>query len=94
MIPFMLIFPLIVLLFLSGMIKSTYTELAAMIALGDMGIIFILLIVSRITTKRIFCDTMGWHKAPTSQGFDGCSANGTCPACGKSVMMDSQGNWF
>ena len=37
---------------------------------------------------------MGWHLAPTEQGFDGCSANGICPRCDKKVMQDSQGNWF
>jgi hypothetical protein len=41
-----------------------------------------------------FCKGLGWHLTPTSQGFDGCSFNGTCPRCGKSVMQDSQGNWF
>lgn len=26
--------------------------------------------------------------------FDGCSFHATCSRCGKSVMQDSQGNWF
>ena len=41
-----------------------------------------------------FCRVMHWHLAPKEQGFDGCSFNGTCPRCGKSVLRDSQGNWF
>ena len=41
-----------------------------------------------------FCNNMGWHLAPKSQGFDGCSLNGKCPRCGKKVLRDSQGNWF
>lgn len=40
------------------------------------------------------CKVMGWHLAPKQQGFDGCSANGTCPRCHKEVLQDSQGNWF
>ncbi|MBD3261714.1 MAG: hypothetical protein GF334_08620 [Candidatus Altiarchaeales archaeon] len=28
--------------------------------------------------SRWFCDKLGWHKAPTAQGFDGCSMNGRC----------------
>lgn len=41
-----------------------------------------------------FCQHMGWHLAPTTQGFDGCSVTGVCPRCGKKVLQDSQGNWF
>lgn len=41
-----------------------------------------------------FCDNLGWHLTPKEQGFDGASANGTCPRCGKHVLLDSQGNWF
>ena len=43
---------------------------------------------------RWFCDKMGWHLAPKSQGFDGCSFTGTCPRCEKKVLQDGQGNWF
>lgn len=49
---------------------------------------------NRWLPKRYGCDIMGWHLAPTSQGFDGCSFNGTCPRCGKEVLQDGQGNWF
>jgi len=41
-----------------------------------------------------FCDHIGWHLTPTTQDFDGCSLTGCCPRCGKSVLQDSQGNWF
>jgi hypothetical protein len=40
------------------------------------------------------CTRMGWHLAPQSMGFDGCSLKGICPRCGKHVLQDSQGNWF
>jgi hypothetical protein len=51
------------------------------------------------------CQTMGWHLQPGSIKttysfkssnitFDGCSAQGICPRCGKRVLQDSQGNWF
>lgn len=55
---------------------------------------FIILALSNRYLPRWFCDHMGWHLAPTSQGFDGCSATGVCPRCGKSVLQDGQGNWF
>ena len=42
-----------------------------------------------------FCDNFGhWHLAPTVASFDGCSFIGTCPRCEKTVLQDSQGNWF
>jgi hypothetical protein len=56
--------------------------------------VFVAMIVSRIWYIKWFCDKMGWHKAPLEQTFDGCSAGGKCPVCGKSVLQDSQGNWF
>jgi hypothetical protein len=64
--------------------------------------LFILLCIITILTlgalnkhlPRWFCDKMGWHLAPESIGFDGCSMNGTCPRCGEHVLQDSQGNWF
>lgn len=40
------------------------------------------------------CRVMGWHLEPRDVGFDGCSATGRCPRCGKLVLQDSQGNWF
>ena len=55
---------------------------------------FALIIISNNSKSKLFCKILGWHKAPTKQGFDGCSKNGECPRCGKEVMQDSQGNWF
>ena len=49
---------------------------------------------NRWLPESIGCKMMGWHLAPEKQGFDGCSLNGRCPRCGKSVMQDGQGNWF
>ena len=41
------------------------------------------------------CNIFGWHDGSGSKkGFDGCSNTGTCSKCGKSVLQDSQGNWF
>ena len=60
------------------------------------GLLFILVLLAFLNTwlSRWFCDHMGWHLAPKSQGFDGCSSTGRCPRCGKGVLQDSQGNWF
>ncbi len=41
-----------------------------------------------------FCHNLGWHLQPFRIEKDGCSLIGECPRCGKSVMQDSQGNWF
>ena len=40
------------------------------------------------------CTSLGQHRGPRTQGFDGISFNGCCPRCGKHVLQDSQGNWF
>lgn len=64
------------------------------IALGVVfGVMLILGFCNRWLGKWA-CTKLGWHLAPLTQGFDGASANGTCPRCGKSVLQDSQGNWF
>jgi|GEM_PF-3118349 len=48
--------------------------------------------------RWFLCRVMGWHnnKHPDqpAQLFDGCSFQGRCSRCGKSVMQDSQGNWY
>lgn len=62
--------------------------------LGGMLLEILLCLCSRWLPKWYACDGMGWHKAPQSIGFDGCSNNGVCPRCNRSVMQDSQGNWF
>ena len=49
---------------------------------------------SRFKRARWICDKLGWCMAPSEQGFDGCSANGICPRCGRQVKQDSQGNWY
>lgn len=57
-------------------------------------IAFPCLAINYFSTSKWFCTFWGWHKAPTAQGFDGCSFTGKCPRCGKDVLQDSQGNWF
>ena len=62
---------------------------------GSILLLFVAMYVYDYFSKSTFmCRTLGWHKAPHTQGFDGCSKNGCCPRCGKEVMLDSQGNWF
>ena len=64
------------------------------ILLGFVVTGLLLIVVSQFSKAKFFCKVFGWHWAPYDQGFDGCSKNGKCPRCGKSVMQDSQGNWF
>lgn len=40
------------------------------------------------------CKKLGWHKQPTEINTMFGLMSGTCPICGKEVMMDSHGNWF
>ena len=41
------------------------------------------------------CTYVGWHLEPNSVNvLNAFQPIGTCPRCGKSVMLDSQGNWF
>ena len=45
--------------------------------------------------KQFYHDTMQWHLPSNEpQEFDGCSIHTKCKICGKSIMQDSQGNWF
>ena len=45
--------------------------------------------------KAFFHDLLGWHNGKGgAKSFDGASVHSTCSLCGKSVMQDSQGNWF
>lgn len=55
---------------------------------------FTLAIISKFSNQKWFCTAMGWHKAPITQKFDGCSFYGKCPRCKRTVIQDSQGNWF
>lgn len=57
-------------------------------------VLIILSIIEKYSNSKWYCNVMGWHKSPELQGFDGCSFTGVCPRCGKSVLQDSQGNWF
>ena len=59
-----------------------------------LAICFPCLLINVWSKHTWFCTFWGWHKAPETQGFDGCSSTGTCSRCGKDVMQDSQGNWF
>lgn len=96
LLPFISLLPLILSTAIIGLMTQNQTTCCYMLIsiAVNMTILLALFIASSITDNRIFCDALGWHKAPRSQGFDGCSLNGTCPACGKEVMQDSQGNWF
>lgn len=40
------------------------------------------------------CTRIGWHLKPKDVTVAGINSKGTCPRCGASVMLDSQGNWF
>lgn len=43
----------------------------------------------------LFCKILPWHNGKGAEHrSDGCSLHSTCSRCGKSVMQDSQGNWF
>lgn len=47
--------------------------------------------------RKIKCERLGWHSAPTVLRFNPASLSGfdgPCPYCGRRVLMDSQGNWF
>jgi hypothetical protein len=57
-------------------------------------ITFLVLLFNNSKLPVWACHKLGWHLAPTKQGFDGCSINGKCPRCNKPVMQDSWGGWF
>lgn len=45
--------------------------------------------------NRFYHNVMGWHLPDDGpQEFDGCNVHAHCKFCGKSIMQDSQGNWF
>ena len=55
----------------------------------------IFLAINNRFLPKWFCDHLHWHLEPEiNTGFNGCSFTGTCPRCGRDVMMDSNGNWF
>lgn len=51
------------------------------------------LLAATVFRKRWGHDIMGWHDCD-GDGFDGVSMTGVCKYCGKSCLMDGQGNWF
>jgi len=55
---------------------------------------FMVLAISNKYLPVFFCVHLGWHLAPITQGFDGCSFTGVCPRCGEHILQDGQGNWF
>ena len=45
--------------------------------------------------KLFYHNMMEWHIPSNElQEFDGCNIQAKCKICGKSIMQDSQGNWF
>lgn len=47
--------------------------------------------------KSYYHGLLGWHMPDydySHEWFDGCSLHARCKHCGKSIMQDSQGNWF
>lgn len=46
--------------------------------------------------RRLYHDILGWHQPdPSKTHFDfGAELHSECRWCGKSIMQDSQGNWF
>jgi hypothetical protein len=42
-----------------------------------------------------FCHHFGWHLPPYIRAYSSWDYwYGICPRCGKTVIQDSQGNWF
>lgn len=68
-----------------------------------MGIIFTIILIGGAVyfisrgkfLKLFYHDIMEWH-IPSNEPseFDGCNIQAKCKICGKSIMQDSQGNWF
>jgi len=75
------------------LIETIIVTLATIVLVGGIPLIILALCNSYLPSKW-FCNKMGWHLAPAMQKFDGCSFGGVCPRCNKSVLKDSQGNWF
>lgn len=69
--------------------------LAAAIILGIFLVFSPLYILFGIG-KRFYHNILEWHIPDTSIKFvyDGCSNHAVCKYCRKSIMQDSQGNWF
>lgn len=57
-------------------------------------VLLTIFLLNRFSKNKFWCNVLSWHKAPKKQNFDGASISGVCPRCDKSVLRDSQGNWF
>jgi len=40
------------------------------------------------------CDWLDWHKPTPITWWDGASRGSLCLRCGRTILQDSQGNWF
>ena len=49
-------------------------------------------------SKKILCDLLKWHNGkgstPLYSEKEGVNLHSICSRCGKTVIRDSQGNWF
>jgi hypothetical protein len=43
---------------------------------------------------RFLCKYLKWHKPNNIIKHDEVNSHSTCKYCDKSIMQDSQGNWF
>lgn len=69
------------------------------VSLASLYMVFLVLltilsIIDKFSNSTWFCTFLGWHKHINEIGFDECSRTSTCKRCGKSLLQDSQGNWF
>jgi hypothetical protein len=73
-----------------------YILIIAMIMTGVFFILpYLLCLVDWIKGTTYSCSWFGWHNGSGEvHSFDGCSIHSVCSKCKKSVMQDSQGNWF
>lgn len=44
--------------------------------------------------RSFMCNILGWHSPKTIIVFDGCSLLSKCKHCKRTILQDSQGNWF
>lgn len=43
---------------------------------------------------KFFCKWFHWHSPDEEIEIAGINMKSKCKYCGKSIMLDSQGNWF
>lgn len=60
------------------------------------AILIILMVYSRFSKNRFFCDKFNWHnpKDIINNTWDGCSFGGKCKRCDCRVLADSNGDYF